>query len=64
MNLEEETKPNFNSGYNCVESVSLAVSKQLGRVKQRSMSCVPRIATGFGGGVARNGDIADPWQEP
>ena len=57
MNLEEETKPNFNSGYNCAESVSLAVSKQLGRVKQRSMSCVPRIATGFGGGVARNGDI-------
>jgi hypothetical protein len=25
MNLEEETKPNFNSGYNCAESVSLAV---------------------------------------
>ena len=57
MNLEEEAKLNFNSGYNCAESVSLVVSKQLGRVKQSSMSCVPRIATGFGGSVARNGDI-------
>jgi C_GCAxxG_C_C family probable redox protein len=57
MNLEEEAKLNFNSGYNCAESVSLVVSKQLGRMKPSSMSCVPRIATGFGGGVARNGDI-------
>jgi C_GCAxxG_C_C family probable redox protein len=57
MNLEEEAKLNFDSGYNCAESVSLVVSKQLGRMKQSSMSCVPRIATGFGGGVARNGDI-------
>lgn len=57
MNLEEEAKLNFNSGYNCAESVSLVVSKQLGRMKRRSMSCFPRIATGFGGGVARNGDI-------
>ena len=55
MNLEDEAKLNFNSGYNCAESVLLAVSKQLGRVDQSS--CVPRIATGFGGGVARNGDI-------
>jgi C_GCAxxG_C_C family probable redox protein len=57
MNLEEQAKLNFNSGFNCAESVLLVVSKQLGRTKQDSMSCIPRIATGFGGGVARNGDI-------
>jgi C_GCAxxG_C_C family probable redox protein len=57
MNLEEEAKLNFDSGFNCAESVSLVVSKRLGRAKKNSMSCIPRIATGFGGGVARNGDI-------
>jgi len=57
MNLEEEAKHHFNSGYNCAESVSLAVSRQMGPGAQGSMSCIPRMATGFGGGVARNGDI-------
>lgn len=57
MSLEEEAKRHFNSGYNCAESVSLAVSKLMGPEAQGSASCVPRIATGFGGGVARNGDI-------
>jgi C_GCAxxG_C_C family probable redox protein len=57
MNLEEEAKLNFNSGFNCAESVSLVVSKQLDNTRQNSISCIPRIATGFGGGVARNGDI-------
>jgi len=57
MNLEEEAKLNFNSGFNCAESVSLVVSKQLDSTRQNSISCIPRIATGFGGGVARNGDI-------
>ena len=57
MNLEEEARFNFDSVFNCAESVSLVVSKRLHKGKQNSMSCIPRIATGFGGGVARNGDI-------
>jgi C_GCAxxG_C_C family probable redox protein len=57
MNPEEEAKLSFNSGYNCAESVSMAVSKQIGRMGLISRSCIPRIATGFGGGVGRNGDI-------
>lgn len=57
MSVEEEAKRNFNSGYNCAESVLLAVSKQTGRIVQSSALCIPRMATGFGGGVARNGDI-------
>jgi C_GCAxxG_C_C family probable redox protein len=57
MFVEEEAKRNFNSGYNCAESVSLAVSKQMGQEVQGSHACIPRIATGFGGGVGRNGDI-------
>jgi C_GCAxxG_C_C family probable redox protein len=57
MSLEEEAKLNFNSGFNCAESVLLVVSKQLDSTRQNSISCIPRIATGFGGGVARNGDI-------
>lgn len=57
MKLEEEAKLSFNSGYNCAESVSMAVSKQIGRMTRSSRSCIPRIATGFGGGVGRNGDI-------
>jgi C_GCAxxG_C_C family probable redox protein len=57
MSIEEETKLNFNSGFNCAESVSLVVSSRTGQMNQRLASCIPRIATGFGGGVARNGDI-------
>ena len=57
MNLEEEAKANFDSGFNCAEAVSLVVSKQLDNTTQSRMRCVPRIATGFGGGIARNGDI-------
>jgi C_GCAxxG_C_C family probable redox protein len=57
MNLEEEAKLTFNSGFNCAESVSLVVSKRLDKPRETPTSCIPRIATGFGGGVARNGDI-------
>ena len=57
MNVEEEAKRNFNSGYNCAESVLLTVSKHTGQIVQDSHSCIPRIVTGFGGGVGRNGDI-------
>jgi C_GCAxxG_C_C family probable redox protein len=57
MSLEEEAKLNFNSGYNCAESVLMAVSKRVGRKTQSLAPCIPRMATGFGGGVGRNGDI-------
>ena len=57
MTLEEEAKRNFNSGYNCAESVLLTVTKWQGSVRRGSELLLPRIATGFGGGIARNGDI-------
>ena len=57
MSLEELAKRNFDLGYNCAESVLLALSIQPGATKHRVKSFIPRIATGFGGGVARNGDI-------
>lgn len=45
----------FDSGYNCAESVLLALSESMGDAKDGSV--VPRIATPFGGGVSRNGMI-------
>jgi len=57
MSLEEQARRSFNSGYNCAESVLLAVSKQAGLMVQGFRSFIPKIATGFGGGIARNGDI-------
>jgi C_GCAxxG_C_C family probable redox protein len=44
----------FDSGYNCAESVLLAVNNELNR---SNPGCFPRIATGFGGGIARNGGL-------
>jgi C_GCAxxG_C_C family probable redox protein len=55
MSGELDAKAYFNSGFNCAESVLLALSGWLGR--ENSESCIPRIATGFGGGVGRNGDM-------
>jgi C_GCAxxG_C_C family probable redox protein len=57
MTIEQEAKSNFNSGYNCAESVLLVVSKSQNPVRHGVESVIPRIATGFGGGVSRNGDI-------
>jgi len=56
MTLEEEAKRNFNSGYNCAESVLLGVSRLQNSARKSVESLIPRIATGFGGGIARNGD--------
>lgn len=56
MSVEEDARRFFDSGFNCAESVLLAVSKQAGLEKQGVGSFVPRMATGFGGGIARNGD--------
>ena len=43
----------FDIGYNCAESVLLAVS---GRFNKKS-PIIPRVATGFGAGVGRSGQI-------
>jgi len=45
----------FDSGYNCAEAVLLATSQDVlqGDIK----TVIPRIATGFGGGISRNGDV-------
>jgi len=43
----------FLSGYNCAESVLLALSKHQ-NVKSR---IIPKIATPFGGGIARTGSV-------
>jgi C_GCAxxG_C_C family probable redox protein len=55
MGVEHDAKLHFNSGFNCAESVLLTLSGRLGR--KNSEACIPRIATGFGGGVGRNGDM-------
>jgi len=57
MNLEEQARSSFNSGYNCAESVLLVLSKQPELTRRGAESFIPRIGTGFGGGIARNGNI-------
>jgi C_GCAxxG_C_C family probable redox protein len=43
----------FDSGYNCSESVLLALSEEFAQKNP----IIPRVATGFGGGVGRSGSI-------
>jgi C_GCAxxG_C_C family probable redox protein len=57
MSVEEQARDGFNSGHNCAESVLLAVSGQNNPAARVFGPCVPRIATGFGGGISRNGDL-------
>ena len=45
----------FDSGYNCAEAVLLATSHDVSSGKVESG--IPRVATGFGGGLSRNGDV-------
>ena len=56
MSAEERARGHFDSGYNCAQSVLLAVSQQLGVKTDLAESPIPKMATGFGGGIARNGD--------
>ncbi len=56
MTVEDEARRAFDSGLNCAESLLLVVSKHSGSGKEGALF-IPRIATGFGGGIARNGDI-------
>ncbi|HVP41464.1 MAG TPA: C-GCAxxG-C-C family protein [Candidatus Krumholzibacteriaceae bacterium] len=51
-NAEKAVK-RFDSGYNCAESVLLALSEHF----HQESSIIPRIATGFGAGVGRSGQI-------
>jgi C_GCAxxG_C_C family probable redox protein len=57
LTIEESAKHNFNSGFNCAESVLVAVSSELGAEGRAGNDVIPRIATGFGGGISRNGDV-------
>ncbi len=57
MVIEEEAKRYFNSGYNCAESVLLALSRQPAFQGGGLARLIPRVATGFGGGLARNGSL-------
>jgi C_GCAxxG_C_C family probable redox protein len=43
----------FGSGYNCAESILLALSEEF----NQKATIIPRIATGFGAGVGRSGQI-------
>lgn len=45
---------NFKRGYNCAESVLLAIAKD---ALEPDSDVIPRIATGFGGGVSRQGYV-------
>jgi len=51
MNSEKNAVRLFDSGYNCAESVLLATEDDVEK------TVIPRIATGFGGGLSRNGDV-------
>lgn len=54
--LEEQAKRNFNCDFNCAEAVLLAVSES-GLFSEGCASFIPRVATGFGGGMGQNGDL-------
>ena len=54
MDVSVKALEYFDSGYNCAESALLAISNGLNIPKGR---CLPSIATGFGGGIARNGSL-------
>jgi C_GCAxxG_C_C family probable redox protein len=55
MSTEQDAKLHFNSGFNCAESILLTLGGGLRH--NNSGVFIPRIATGFGGGVGRNGDM-------
>jgi C_GCAxxG_C_C family probable redox protein len=45
----------FDSGFNCAESVLSVLSDRLGKWGRNCTGAVPCVATGFGGGIGRNG---------
>lgn len=44
----------FKSGYNCTESTLLAIAKDALKIDS---DLIPKIATGFGGGISRQGYV-------
>jgi len=44
----------FENGYNCAESVLLAIAKDALKVDN---DLIPKVATGFGGGISRQGYV-------
>jgi len=44
----------FRIGYNCAESVLLAIAKDASEI---DCDLIPKIATGFGGGISRQGYV-------
>jgi C_GCAxxG_C_C family probable redox protein len=50
---EEKAKAYFGSGFNCAESVLKSLTEEMGI----DCSCIPKIATGFGAGFGRHGEI-------
>ncbi len=51
--ISERAKDFFSQGYNCAESISLSFKEELGY----GNSFLPRMATGFGGGIGRKGSL-------
>jgi C_GCAxxG_C_C family probable redox protein len=51
-NIGDKAVKLFASGFNCSESVLLALSRELNEPTEHIIPC---IATGFGGGIARTG---------
>lgn len=52
-NISQEAGTLFEKGFNCAESVSIAMSDSLG-IKT---DIIPKIATPFGGGIGRRGSV-------
>ena len=48
----DEVSSYFRSGYNCAESVLLGIAKDFLGINS---NLIPKIATGFGGGISRQG---------
>lgn len=49
---KNKARSHFGSGYNCAESVLLAITEEILKIKH---DLIPKIATGFGGGISRQG---------
>jgi C_GCAxxG_C_C family probable redox protein len=52
-NIEKITTDYFNSGFNCADSVLLSLVEAM----NAKCSCIPKIATGFGAGFGRQGEV-------
>jgi C_GCAxxG_C_C family probable redox protein len=50
---EKDVLQLFNSGYNCTQAVLSRFAERFGMSRDEAF----RVATGFGGGIARNGEV-------